>query len=163
MTSVGGAERTGLAALDGVQGAVRAWDPQLQGQVFALLPLGQDVLVAGEFGNVGARPRANLAAVPQVAVAPWVSSAQVLTLSQSAPNPARAVASLAFSLSRSGPVTLQIYDLEGRRVTTVADHEALAAGPHVALVDVHGWRSGCYLYRLEAAGTSATKKMLVVN
>ena len=48
-------------------------------------------------------------------------------------------------------------------MATLLDHELQQAGAHDVPVHVGGWRPGVYLYRLEAGGTSATRKMLVVR
>ena len=60
-------------------------------------------------------------------------------------------------------MTLSVYDLQGRRVATPLVHVLQQAGPHDVPVRSAGWKPGVYLYRLEAGGLSATRKMVVVE
>jgi hypothetical protein len=86
-----------------------------------------------------------------------------LALAQSAPNPARTTAIIHFTLPAAGPVTLEVFDVQGRRVATLLDRQLHAPGSHDVLVRADQWGSGAYFYRLEAAGRSATRKMIVVE
>jgi hypothetical protein len=68
-----------------------------------------------------------------------------------------------FTLPQAAAVSLAVYDIQGRRIAKVLDHEARAAGSHSVDVRPAGWPTGCYLYRLEAGGFVATSKMLVLK
>jgi hypothetical protein len=81
-------------------------------------------------------------------------------LYQSRPNPARGTATIAFDLPEDTEVTLTVYDISGRKVTTAVDR-ALTAGEHKA--EVSGLAPGVYVYRLYAGDFSASKKMVVVR
>jgi hypothetical protein len=81
-------------------------------------------------------------------------------LYQSRPNPARGSATIAFDLPEDAEVTLTVYDLTGRKVTTLVD-ETLAVGSHERTVA--GLASGVYVYRLDAGRFSAAKKMVIVE
>jgi len=81
-------------------------------------------------------------------------------LYQSRPNPARGNATVAFDLPETSPVTLTVYDVSGRKITTVVD-ETLSVGEHEA--EVSGLAPGVYVYRLAAGTFSAAKKMVVVE
>jgi flagellar hook assembly protein FlgD len=90
-----------------------------------------------------------------------------LELADVRPNPAVGPASVSFSLSRPGPVTLEILDVQGRRVRMLA-HGAQAAGPH--RVDWDGRtdagvaaRAGIYLLRMEAEGRVMSRKLARVQ
>jgi hypothetical protein len=83
------------------------------------------------------------------------------------PNPARGATTLAFTLSRAGPVRLAVYDAAGRRVRVLHDG-ALPAGPHrerVTLRDAAGraFASGLYLVRLEAEGQVLTRRLAAIR
>jgi hypothetical protein len=72
------------------------------------------------------------------------------------PNPARAGVSFAFGLSHAASVSLSLFDLAGRRVTTLVD-ERLVAGSHLSRWDganVRGERvaAGLYFATLRADG-----------
>lgn len=84
-------------------------------------------------------------------------------VANSQPNPFRNQVTLSFSLPQSGPVSVEIYSADGRRVQTLADGE-MEAGPHQL-----AWRidrntpSGVYFYRVLAGNASATGKMMRVD
>ncbi len=70
-TSIGGASRTGLAAL-GVSGRATPWDPGPAGPVFALTVSGDTVYAAGLFASIGGASRRSVAALDASGVAtPW--------------------------------------------------------------------------------------------
>jgi hypothetical protein len=81
-------------------------------------------------------------------------------LYQSRPNPARGSAMIAFDLPEDTRVTLAVYDISGRKVTTLVD-ETLAVGSHERTVA--GLASGVYIYKLDAGSFSAARKMVVVE
>jgi hypothetical protein len=81
-------------------------------------------------------------------------------LYQSRPNPAPGNATIAFDLPEDTKVTLTVYDLSGRKVTTVVN-ETLAVGTHERTIS--GLAPGVYVYRLKAGEFNAAKKMVVVE
>ena len=78
------------------------------------------------------------------------------------PNPFRGQATLRYALSASGHATLKVYDMLGREVATLID-DVLPAGTHTVHFEAPHLASGVYLYHLEAAGRTATRKMLLVR
>jgi len=88
-------------------------------------------------------------------------------LRQSYPNPASARTSIRFDLRRGGRVTLQVFDVTGRRVTTLVDR-ALEAGSHTVSWngrDLAGKRvsSGVYVYELAMGADRLTRRMVVTQ
>ena len=81
-------------------------------------------------------------------------------LYQSRPNPARGSATIAFDLPENAPVTLTVYDISGRTVTTLVN-ETLTVGTHERAVS--GLAPGVYVYKLSAGSFSAARKMVVVE
>jgi hypothetical protein len=79
-------------------------------------------------------------------------------LYQSRPNPASGNATIAFDLPETALVTLTVYDISGRKVTTVVN-ETLTAGNHERTVS--GLAPGVYVYKLSAGSFNAAKKMVV--
>ncbi|MBD3222176.1 T9SS type A sorting domain-containing protein [bacterium] len=83
------------------------------------------------------------------------------------PNPVRGEASIAFALPRAGHARLRVFDVRGRLVRTLIDGET-AGGQGLVT-----WRGrdnrgqdlpdGLYFYRLEHAGQSETRKILLVR
>jgi len=83
-------------------------------------------------------------------------------LGQARPNPASGSSQISFALERGGPVSLKVYDLSGRRVSTLVNG-SLPAGTHEVRFDGRGLPGGVYFYRLEAGNQSATRKLVLVR
>ena len=84
-----------------------------------------------------------------------------VSLAQNHPNPAASRTTIAFGLATAGRARLEVFDLAGRRVATLADGER-AAGPHAVEADVSGLGPGLYFYRLRSAAGEATRRMIVL-
>ena len=87
-------------------------------------------------------------------------------LFQNVPNPFNPSTVIRFHLSRTGPVRLEIFNALGQLVQTLVDG-SLPAGIHQVRWDgtnLQGRRvpAGVYLYRLEAAGQSRVRKMVLL-
>lgn len=158
---VGGSPRVGLAAVDDSLGEATDWNPRAEEVVWSLFADGSTLFVGGKFRTIGGLPTASLARISFPT--PPGPPSPALALAQSAPNPARTTAVIHFALPAAGPVTLEVFDVQGRRVATLLHHQMQAAGGHDVLVRADQWGSGAYFYRLEAAGRSATRKMIVVE
>ena len=78
------------------------------------------------------------------------------------PNPFNASTSIEFELPRSADVTLKVYDVQGRLVTTLLDVVA-AAGVHSVSWGCAECASGLYFVRMEAGEFVATQKLLLVK
>lgn len=83
-------------------------------------------------------------------------------LFQNYPNPFNPETTLSFSLPFSSMVTLKIYDVLGREVSTVFSGQ-LSSGKQSLHWNASGMASGVYFYRLEAAGKSQTKKLVLLR
>jgi hypothetical protein len=83
-------------------------------------------------------------------------------LEQSHPNPATGLTTIPFSLPEEGPVELAVYDLSGRRVTTLVAGE-LAAGRHEVELDAAALTPGVYLYRLTTGDATLMRRMVVTR
>lgn len=78
------------------------------------------------------------------------------------PNPFNPETAITFGLPAATDVRLTVFDLLGREVDTLTEAH-LPAGQHTFHFDATGLPSGTYLYRLDAAGQSLTKAMLVLK
>lgn len=76
------------------------------------------------------------------------------------PNPFNPTTVITFNLPVASPVALRIYDLLGRRLTTLIDMP-LPAGIHHARWDAHALPSGVYLYHLEAGDFVYSGRMIL--
>lgn len=85
-----------------------------------------------------------------------------LSLAQSFPNPAHATTTISFTLAEAGDVTLEVFDLSGRKVATVAEGYR-PAGENEATLDTGTLAAGVYIYRLRAGDKVAAKRLAVVK
>ncbi len=96
------------------------------------------------------------------------SSGAVLNLAAPSPNPLRSATSLSFTTGQTGPVTLDVFDVSGRRVARLLSGERVGAGTHRVQWegrDDQGQRvvPGVYLVRLETSEGEASRKVTVVR
>ncbi len=85
-----------------------------------------------------------------------------LMLAAPSPNPATGTVALAFRAAESGHVELEVFDLAGHRIATVASGRH-APGLHRVVWDVSGVRPGIYLARLRAGDREETRRLAVVR
>jgi len=78
------------------------------------------------------------------------------------PNPFNPATTINFSLPNSTYVTLRVYDINGREVTTLVNGYR-EAGSHSVTFDGSGLSSGIYIYCLEANNHTASGKMMLVK
>jgi hypothetical protein len=84
-------------------------------------------------------------------------------LFQNYPNPFNPSTTIEFTLAENNTVTLKIFDLLGREVTTLVDGERKAGVSYREFFDASKLASGMYLYRLQTAKSSLVKKLLLVK
>jgi hypothetical protein len=85
-------------------------------------------------------------------------------VAQNAPNPFRAGTTITFSVAKTSPVRLVIYDVTGRKVRTLVDEDR-GPGRYQEVWDGRDasgttLASGVYYFRMEIGDWSATHKML---
>jgi hypothetical protein len=85
-----------------------------------------------------------------------------LELHQNYPNPFNATTNVEFRMMNAGFVSLQVFDVLGRRVATLVE-EDLLPGSHSATFDAGGLASGLYICRLEVGTLSESRKMLLLK
>lgn len=167
-TIIGGQPRAGLAALDGVTGKPLEWSPNPDQSVWALM-VGGSTLYAGGFLQAAQNvPHAGLIAVSlpgTIARAPEapIPVLRVVSMAPISPNPARSSAVVRYTLPRAAPVSLEVFDLQGRRIETILGPQLQEPGEHEIRVATDRLPTGCYLYRLDAGGVIATQKVVVVR
>jgi hypothetical protein len=83
-------------------------------------------------------------------------------LEQNYPNPFNPSTAINFQLSATSHVTLKVFDVLGREVTTLVD-ETRHAGKHSVSFDARELPSGVYFYRLTAGGAVETKRMMLLK
>ncbi|MCB2203984.1 T9SS type A sorting domain-containing protein [bacterium] len=88
--------------------------------------------------------------------------AGVPSLAPNHPNPFNPTTGITFSLPRAADVRLNVYNLLGEFVTSLAEGHH-AAGTHSVRFNGSGLPSGVYVYRLESAGHVLTRTMHLVK
>ncbi len=83
-------------------------------------------------------------------------------LAQNYPNPFNPSTTISFSLPKSSFVTIKIYDMLGREVTTLASG-GYAAGTHSLVWNADRFASGIYFFRIDAGQYHNTKKMILMK
>jgi len=114
------------------------------------------------------RDAANRGAFPASDMTPvWTPDVIALALAPNHPNPFNPRTTLSFTLGRSGPARLTIYDVSGRLVDVLIDG-TLAAGNHVVVWngrDLAGRSlpSGTYLCRLDSSGRHLARSLTLLR
>ncbi|MDO8549940.1 MAG: T9SS type A sorting domain-containing protein [Ignavibacteria bacterium] len=84
------------------------------------------------------------------------------TLAQNYPNPFNPTTDIKFTVAKEGFVTLKVYDLLGKEVTTLVDQQ-MPSGGYTADFDASNLASGTYIYTLSVNGVSISKKMMLLK
>ncbi len=84
------------------------------------------------------------------------------TLYQNYPNPFNPSTQISFNLPARAKVSLEIFDLMGRKVQTLISGD-LPAGNHLQVWNATNFPSGVYFYRLRAGAFSETKKLILTK
>ncbi|MCE1190049.1 MAG: T9SS type A sorting domain-containing protein [Ignavibacteria bacterium] len=98
----------------------------------------------------------------KVGVTDKVTAAQSFDLNQNYPNPFNPVTKISFNLSKAGSASLRVYDVLGREVATLVNGQ-LTSGTHEYMFNGAKLASGMYIYKLEANGVTAQKKMMLLK
>jgi len=84
------------------------------------------------------------------------------SLKQNYPNPFNPSTEIVFQLIKETHVTITVYDILGREVTTLVDTE-LQAGTHRLNFDATTLSAGVYVYSMQAESYTAMKKMTLIK
>ncbi len=92
---------------------------------------------------------------------------RTISLQQNYPNPFNPTTTITYTLTRAADISLNIYDITGRRLTTLVNG-SVSEGQHTAewngtTDDGTAVASGVYFYRLEAGDQSQVKKMMLMK
>lgn len=83
-------------------------------------------------------------------------------LEQNYPNPFNPSTTIKFALPEASDVKLTVYNMLGQRVNTLINNK-MTAGFHSVPFDASNLASGMYIYRIEAAAFTSTKKMMLIK
>jgi hypothetical protein len=84
-------------------------------------------------------------------------------LYQNYPNPFNPVTKIKYDLPKNTNVTIKVYDLLGREVTTLINNEFRNAGRYEVNWNASNYASGVYFYRIQAADYTSVKKMVLIK
>jgi len=87
---------------------------------------------------------------------------QTAQLDQNYPNPFNPTTQIRFALPEGSSVSLEVFNMLGQKVATLADG-AFTAGWHTVSVDAGSWSSGIYLYRLRTESGQVQRQMILVK
>lgn len=86
-----------------------------------------------------------------------------ITLNQNYPNPFNPVTSIPFELKTATNISLDIYDVLGRKVQTLIHNTVYPAGAHQVQFSGSEFSSGLYYYRLRTDETEIIKAMTLIK
>jgi len=89
------------------------------------------------------------------------ASAQAV-LHQSYSNPSNPTTTIKYEIFETSHVSLKVYDILGRLVTTLVD-DYETAGSHKATFTANNLSSGVYFYNLRVGGFNGTGKLLFIK
>ncbi len=84
-------------------------------------------------------------------------------LQQNYPNPFNPSTTITFGVPEAGEVTLEVFDLLGRKVASLLNKENKSAGRYSVHFDAQNLSSGMYIYRLQAGNITITKKLTLIK
>ena len=84
------------------------------------------------------------------------------SLSQNYPNPFNPTTNIKYSITKSGFVTLKVYNLLGQEVATLVNQNQ-RPGNYVVDFDASKLASGVYMYSIQAGNFNLTKKMILLK
>jgi hypothetical protein len=78
------------------------------------------------------------------------------------PNPATSNATISFSLSKPGKVSLNVFSIEGKLIKNIADRN-FEAGDYQLSLDTKDLKAGIYILNMQSLGSFQTKKLVVIK
>ena len=98
----------------------------------------------------------------QVGIDPISNTPSSFSLSQNYPNPFNPVTRINFSVPKKTHVSLKVYDINGREISTLVEG-SISAGNSSVIFNGSRFASGVYFYRIIAGDFTETKKMLLIK
>ena len=84
------------------------------------------------------------------------------SLYQNYPNPFNPTTNIRFDVPKSGAVKLSVYDITGKLITTLVNGN-YDAGKYSIQFDGGNVSSGIYFYKIESAGFTDVKRMMLIK
>jgi hypothetical protein len=90
------------------------------------------------------------------------NSPEEFALGQNYPNPFNPSTRIDYQLPTKGNVTLRIYDILGRLITTLVDKEQ-DPGYYNVIWDASKYASGIYIYAIKSGSFTSSKKLILLK
>ncbi len=87
---------------------------------------------------------------------------RTIMLEQNYPNPFNSFTTIQVILLESHILTLQVYDILGRSVATLIDHQPMLAGSYSVPFNAQGFAPGLYFYRLGTGGSAVQSRNMIL-
>ncbi|MCP4583154.1 MAG: T9SS type A sorting domain-containing protein [candidate division Zixibacteria bacterium] len=84
------------------------------------------------------------------------------SIAQNYPNPFNASTTITYRLTETGHISVEIFDLLGRKIETLVDSRQ-SAGNHQVAWNASNQTSGIYFYKIRGGGLSERKKMILLK
>jgi hypothetical protein len=120
------------------------------------------VKASNQFGNSSWTDTWRFKTINPVGVEDESLRGEEYDLEQNYPNPFNPITRIRFRIKVTGFITLKIYDVLGREVTTLISKN-MNAGYHEFFFDASQLSSGIYIYRLTADNFSSSRKMILLK
>jgi len=117
-----------------------------------------DLINNGLMVSLGIIPQSSI----RYKIGPETGLPYMSSLSQNYPNPFNAQTTIQYSLATQSMVTIDIFDILGRKIGTLAE-EIKPAGEHQAIWDASTQSSGIYFYRIKVGDMTETRKMVMMK
>ena len=79
------------------------------------------------------------------------------------PNPVNSNATLAFNLMQSAKLSVNVLDINGRTIATIAENANFNAGVQNWTIDASAFEAGVYMIRISNKETASTIRFVVVK
>ena len=84
------------------------------------------------------------------------------SVAQNTPNPFNPTTTISFNIPEAGNVTVDIFNVAGQRVDTVAS-DFMSSGSHTVTWDASGFSAGVYFYSVKTSNFTKTMKMTLLK
>lgn len=127
-------------------------------------PLGDYTITVTGFGTNGTpvHVRTVILRVQPVGVPSNTQIPEEFYLYQNYPNPFNPKTTIRFDIAKKGDVKINMFDITGKLVTTLADKE-YEAGKYSIDFDGHNLSSGIYFYKIETPYFTSIRKMMLIK
>ncbi|MGF1669747.1 MAG: T9SS type A sorting domain-containing protein, partial [Balneolaceae bacterium] len=134
------------------------WEREAPGQIGFNVADAIDVRLSDNVIAIGTHGRGMWIGNVQTSVSveeDFITEAPVhFELKQNFPNPFNPSTNIQFVLSEPGTVTLQVFDVNGKRISTIINNENRNSGQHTISFDASSLASGVYFYRINLTSNS---------